>query len=177
MTGVPFEIVAIALIAAAASPAVSKTPPPKSPLISAVEACQAIADGSLRLACFDRAGPALVAAARAGDVAIVDRVQLRAARRSLFGFSMPRLPFFSGDDSADETADVLDTRIKTARAVGNGRYRMVIVDGDAQWETTESFANFREPRSGQKVQIKRGALGSYLLKIDGQRGVRGKRIG
>ena len=166
-----------ALLLASPSIALAKDPPPASPLISALETCRAEADDTRRLACFDRASSALVTATRSGDVSVVDRAQLRQARRSLFGFSMPKLPFFAGDKSADEASESLESSIKSARGLGYGRFQLTIADGNAVWETTESFATMREPRAGDKVQIKRGPLGSYLLKVAGQRGVKAKRVG
>lgn len=181
MTGFSMKIAPFALILAGPAMASSKTPPkasaPAYPLIAALESCQKISGAAERLGCFDRASAALTTAARGGDLVVVNRGEVRAARRSLFGFAMPKVPFFSNDSSADEASETLDTTIKSARAIGYGRYRFVVADGDAEWETTESFANFREPRSGGKVQIKRGALGGYLIKVDGQRGVKGKRVG
>lgn len=181
MTGVSIKIAAFALVFAMPATALSKTPSrapaPVYPLIGALESCQKIADATQRLGCFDRASAALTNATRGGDVVVVDRGEVRAARRSLFGFAVPKLPFFSSDSSADEASDTLDTTIRSARAIGYGRYRFVVADGNAEWEITESFANFNEPRSGEKVQIKRGALGSYFIRIDGQRGVKGKRVG
>lgn len=165
-----------ALLLAAPSAGLAKDPP-ASPLIGALEACRAESDDARRLACFDRASAALVTATKSGDVSVVDRAQLRQARRSLFGFAMPKLPFFAGDKSAEDAAETLDSSIKSARGLGYGKFQLTIADGNAVWETTESFATMREPRAGDKVQIKRGPLGSYLLKVAGQRGVKAKRVG
>ena len=47
----------------------------------------------------------------------------------------------------------------------------------AQWLFTESVSgNYRAPRRGQTVEIQRGALGSYLMVVDRQQGVRVSRI-
>jgi hypothetical protein len=32
------------------------------------------------------------------------------------------------------------------------------------------------PKAGQKIEIKKGALSSYFLRINGQPGVKGKRV-
>ena len=146
-------------------------------MIGALSACRAVSDPAQRLACFDKASANLVAATTSGEVSIVDRGQLRQARRSLFGFGMPKLPFFSGDKSADEDSDELKTTVRAARAIGNGKFRITVADGNAVWETTESYTNFDDPEPGQEVVIKRGPLGSYMLRIDGQRAVTGRRVG
>ena len=77
--------------------------------------CRQIADPAQRLACYDRTAPALITASKSGEINVVDRGQLRQARRSLFGFSMPKLPFFAGDQSAGDAPDQIDTTIKSVR--------------------------------------------------------------
>ena len=166
-----------AIAATAAGPSAAKTAPVPSPLVNAIEACRQIADPTQRLACYDRAAPALVDAARTGEIRVVDRGQVRQVRRSLFGFSMPKLPFFSGDDSAADTPDELATTIKSVRDIGYGKYRIVLTEGDAIWETTESSISISEPKAGQKITIRRGPMGSYFVRINGQRSVKGRRVG
>lgn len=165
---------ALVIISASAT---AKDPPPQSPLVTELETCRSIADPTQRLACYDQSAERLVTAARKGDVAVVDKSEVRKARKSLFGFNMPKLPFFSGDDSADAASDTLESTIKGVQGIGYGKYRMTIAEGDAQWETTETYGTMREPRAGDKIVIKRGPLGSYLLRIGNNRGVKGKRVG
>ena len=50
-------------------------------------------------------------------------------------------------------------------------------DNNAVWETSDSNVSFDPPRPGQKISILRGPLGSYFLRINGQVGVRGRRVG
>jgi hypothetical protein len=164
----------LALEPAAAAP---QKAAPQVAQLRALDACRAIADNAQRLACFDNAAAALVNATRTGDLNVVDRGQLRQARRSLFGFSMPKLPFFAGDRSAEDDQITLDTKVTSVRALENGRFRVGIADGQALWETTESYLNFTPPRVGEAVSIKRGHLGSYFLRFGSQRGVRGRRVG
>jgi hypothetical protein len=63
------------------------------------------------------------------------------------------------------------------KPLSNGYYQIVIADNGAVWMTTDSNISFDPPRPGQKVEIVRGALGNYFLRINGQVGVRGKRVG
>lgn len=168
---------AIATLAVLAVPAAAKDPPRQSPLINALQACQAIADPAGRLACFDKEAAALVTAAGKGDVAVVDKSEVRQARKSLFGFAMPKIPFFSGDDSTDAVSDTLESTIKSANGIGYGKFRMTIAEGNAVWETTETYGTMRDPRVGDKIVIKRGPLGSYMIRIGSNRGVKGRRVG
>ena len=168
-------IVVVALLAGSAS---AKDPPKQSPLVGALAACRAITDPTERLACYDKEAGALVTATQAGDVSVVDRAEVRKARKSLFGFSMPNLPFFSGDDSANDASDTLETTVSKASGIGYGKFRITIAEGNAVWETTESYSTMHEPRPGDKVSIKRGPLGSYMLRIGkNNRSVKGKRVG
>jgi hypothetical protein len=167
----------VAALLAAASPALAKEAPAPSPLVTAIDRCRQIADPTQRLACYDSAAGALVKATSSGDVTVVDRTDVRRVRRSLFGFSLPKLPFFSGDTTAAEAQSQLDSTITTVRALNNGYYRIVIADNNAVWETTDDSISFDAPRPGQKVTIVRGPLGSYFLRINGQVGVRGHRVG
>ena len=168
---------AIALLATLAEPALAKDPPKQSPLVNALESCRAIADPAGRLACYDKQAGALLDAASKGDVAVVDRAEVRQARKSLFGFAMPKIPFFSGDDSADAVSETLESTVKSANGIGYGKFRMTIAEGNAVWETTEAYGTMRDPKVGDKIVIKRGPLGSYLIKIGTNRGVKGRRVG
>src|SRR4051794_12632530 len=170
------SLAAIAILASA-STAAKGPPAAMSPYVNALENCRTLTDPAQRLACYDKTAPALIAASKSGEINIVDRGQLRQARRSLFGFSMPKLPFFAGDQSAADTPDQIETTIKSAREVGYGRYQIVVTEGNAIWETLEESIRISEPRAGQKIVIRRGPMGSYFLRLNGQVGVKGRRVG
>jgi hypothetical protein len=166
-----------ALVAGAPATAKDKEKPTPSPLVTAIDRCRQVTDAMQRLACYDSAANALVSAANSGAVAVVDQNEIRKARHSLFGFTLPKIPFFSGDTTADEVQRQLDSTITSVQALNNGYYRFVIADNNATWETMDSSVSFDPPRKGQKITIIRGPLGSYFLRINGQVGVRGRRVG
>jgi hypothetical protein len=168
--------VAACLILTGAASADAKEKAAQSPLVDALTRCRGQSDDAARLRCYDAAAGALTAAAVRGDVVVVDQQDLKKARRSLFGFSVPKLPFFGGDRSADEQSDELTASIKSARAIGNGKWQMRLEDG-ALWETTEASSVISDPKPGNAVVIKRGALGGYMIRIAGQRALRAKRVG
>lgn len=176
----PLPIFTIALLAVTPADAQrQRVPKPTvitSPLVGALDACRKIADGAERLACFDKASAALVGATATGEVSVVDRKELRQARRALFGFTMPKLPFFAGDRSGEDEKDEIDSTVKSAKQIGYERYQIILADG-AIWETSQTSLSFSEPRRGQKVHIKRGPLGSYFIEVDGQVAVKGRRVG
>lgn len=166
----------LALALATGATAADKNPP-VSAIVGQLEACRALGDDAQRLACFDRESAALIAAVQGGKVAVVDQAQVRETRRSLFGFQIPKLPFFSGDRSGEEVQEELESTVKSVQEIGRGRYRIVIADNDAVWETIDNPMRLNAPRKGDKIVIKRGLLGAYFLRIDGQVGVKGRRVG
>ena len=175
----PVHISVSALLLSAASAALGQAAQTtRAPLMDALEACRSIQADAQRLACFDGAAQRLVAARAGGQIAIVEREQIRQARRSLFGFSVPDLPFLGGkrDRQADEDVPKeLVSTLASFSSLGNGRYRFVIAEGNAQWETTES-APLNDPKRGDRVTIQRGALGSFFAQIGRQRWVRARRV-
>lgn len=169
--------IAVSAILASTAAHAKEKPVPPSPLVAAIDHCRQIADSGQRLACYDSAANALVAATTSGDVTVVDRSEVRKVRHSLFGFSLPKVPFFSGDTTANEAQSTLDSTIVSVKQLANGYYRIVIADNNAVWETTDDSISFSPPQAGQKIEIVRGALGNYFIRVNGQIGVRGHRVG
>lgn len=140
--------------------------------------CRAIAAPEARLSCFDKAASALEAAVKAKDVTIVDRQDIRKARRSLFGFTLPKIDLFGGGGRGDDdkTADFteINTTVASARPAANGRAEIRLADeGNAVWQTTDPMPF--PPRAGAKIRIRQGTLGNYFLMVDG-RSYRGLRL-
>jgi hypothetical protein len=133
--------------------------------------CKDIADGAARLTCYDAASAKMRQAAEAKDIVILDRAEVRKTKRSLFGFLLPKLPFFE-DDEKDEFTNIEST-FASVTPIGYGKYQFSIPDGGT-WETTEpAKGNLRE---GQKVKIKRGSVGGFLMQIGSGGYVRVKRV-
>ncbi|MEN2786821.1 hypothetical protein ACFOKI_09175 [Sphingomonas qilianensis] len=147
-------------------------------VLQSFTSCRAIETAAARLECFDKAAAALEGAVRAKEITIVDRQEVRQARRSLFGFAIPRIGLFDGgrDDKDAKEAEFaeLNTTVVSARATANGRVELRLAEGAAVWVTTDPVPF--PPRPGAKVRIRRGALGNYFIAIDGQRSVRGMRV-
>jgi hypothetical protein len=135
--------------------------------------CRAIAEDAARLRCFDAAAAALQQAAEKRDIVIVDRAQVRQTRRSLFGLEGLHLPFFGGGDEKGEEVTQLDGVIASTRDLG-GRWLVHLEDGST-WLQVDDNVIAIWPKAGQKVLIKRAALGSYMMRVNGQPGVRVKR--
>jgi hypothetical protein len=160
--------------ASAPSPAVPAAKP-----VAALQTCRTLTDATARLACYDRAVDALAAATASGDVVVVERTEVRKARKGLFGFTLPRIGFLTGKpDNAEDVADEkqLATVVTAARSIGNGKWRFT-VEGGGLWETVETNMGFTDPAPGKKVVIEKGSLGAYFVTVEKGRRVQAKRIG
>ncbi|MDZ7588864.1 MAG: hypothetical protein U5J78_06930 [Parasphingorhabdus sp.] len=140
------------------------TPPA---IFTDVVSCKSIADPAARLSCYDQKVAALETARLANEVVIADRAQVQEARRGLFGLSLPNLKLFGNDDDAD--FQQIESVIKSVRSQRDGKYVFTLEDG-AVWRQTETTPTLRTPKSGDPIEIKRGALGSFLAKIKGGKG-------
>jgi hypothetical protein len=172
---------ALAIAAGAAAPlaAEDKVAPDESSYVTALRECQSKSDPAQRLACYDTAVSAMVAASSDGEVRVVDREDVREARRKLFGFTLPDLGIFGGkgdkeDPEQAEEFATLNTSIAAVRSV-NGRFVITTAEG-AEWQLDEMPASLMRPKVGRSLEIKSGAFSSYFLRIDGQKGVKGRRV-
>jgi hypothetical protein len=136
-------------------------------------ACRSLTDNAARLACFDKETQTVAGAFSSGDVVALDREKVRSTKRTLFGFHVPTLGsvFGGGDDEIKQVEGMI------AGVGGNadGGYIFVLADG-ARWSQTDGKPIALEPRHGDKVVIRRGAMGSYFLSVSGQPGVRVERL-
>ena len=169
------QLLTLIAVIVATSPAVAapRARDAAAAVVAELTGCKAIADNTARLACFDAATAKLAAATAAGDVKIIDREDIRETRRSLFGFELPHVAFFKGDDTAGDTPASIDTTIKAVGAAEYGKFTITMEDG-AVWRTTEPLP--RDPRVGMAVHIKRGALGNYFMQVAAMRFVTAQRI-
>lgn len=136
--------------------------------------CRAITDAAARLQCFDGAAASLVEAAERQDLLMVDKSQVQQSRRSLFGLSIPNFKLFGDGDGKDEIQSV-EAKLASAQREGDGRW-LVRLDDGSTWRQADDNMLGRSPRPGHKIEIKRAALGSYMMKIEGQPGIRVKRV-
>lgn len=161
--------------------AAPKRQQPRPEIFTNLLQCRAIADNAQRLACFDRQVGAMEAAAQRDEVVVLDKGELSKTRKTLFGFSFPKLPFLGGtdgDDQKDRQEDgfsQITAKIASVRSLGYGKWQIGLDDG-AQWITTEAIVA-GNPKVGQNIELKRAAMGSFMGKVDGGRAVRMKRVG
>ena len=161
-------------MAAAAGARPAQAPAGRPEAFEALVKCRAIAEDAARLRCFDQAAAALQQAAERRDIVMVDRAQVRQTRRSLFGIEGLRLPFFGGGDEKGEEVTQIDGVVASASQVGYGRWIVHLEDGST-WVQVDDNVIAVWPKAGQKVVVRRAALGSYMMRVNGQPGVRVER--
>ncbi len=164
------------LIASGATTAAAKEAPGSNARLDALRSCRAIADAAARTACYDRATDDLLAASERRQIVILDKSEVRSARRGLFGFALPRIPFLDNASTKEEAAEIsrLTTKISSVRRTEYGKFRFRLDDG-ALWETVESSSDLTEMRSGETITLVRGMFGAYFLE-KGRTRVQARRL-
>lgn len=169
----------LACLLSAPLPALAQTDESRGDaLVSALAACRT-APAEQRLACYEQASTALVAARDRREIRIVDREAVRRAKRSLFGFSLPHLNLFGTgkeDPRAESETDVreITSTVTSVRQAAYGLWAFSLAEG-GEWQSTAESPTF-EPRKGDTITIKAGMLGRYIAKIGKGRAVDVKRL-
>ena len=144
--------------------------PAVSPAVQAVVNCKAIADPAQRLACYDDAVGKMAQAQASGDLVTVDREQRRAVRRQAFGLTLPALSMFDKGEKAEEVNRLTD-KVTGFHKDARGKW-VVQLETGAVWRQIDDYELTRPPHDGSTVEIKKGALGSFFMNIDGQLALR-----
>lgn len=161
------------LVAGAAAP---QEPPPvvaRPDVLDRLMQCRSLPDGDARLTCYDAAADALASAERGGEVVVIERGQIRAARRQLFGFNSPALSGLLEPDGEFERIDGIESTLVRA-SQSDGRWTFALADG-SEWRQIDSGRIRFDNRAGEAVRVRRAALGSFQLVVSGSRAVRVRR--
>lgn len=145
--------------------ALAASPPTALPeQVAALRTCRAIIDTVNRAACYDGATDALLVAAQKRQIVFVDSKEIKATRRGLFGFSLPKLPFLDNSVSSGETEDArtLIAKVSGVSSAGYGKVRVRLEDG-ALWETVESSTDLEDLKIADTITLRKGSLGAYFL--------------
>jgi hypothetical protein len=156
---------AVATAAAPLAHGATRAKPARAAAVQSVLDCRPITDDAKRLACFDAAVGGMVEAESKGDLVTMDREQRREVRRQTFGLSLPALTLFDRGEKGED-ADNLTATVAEASKGPNGRW-LIQLDGGALWRQTDDADLYKTPHKGSVAVIKRGALGSFFMKIDG----------
>lgn len=169
-------LVAVGLAMLAMTPAASKDvkrPAETPPQVNALLACRSVTGSAERLACYDRAAASIGDAVAKEELVVFDREGVRKTKRGLFGFSIPNLGVF-GDDDQTEIKQIEGT-IASYGTNADGGYIFRLADG-TRWSQMDDKVIAIPPRNGEKVIVKRGVLGSYMLAVGKQPGVKVRRV-
>ena len=155
-------------------------PPARPQAFEALVRCRTIAEDAARLACFDHAAAALQTAQERREIVMVDRQQVREGRRRLFGLTLPRIPIFGGGDDDDDNNDQdavrsLESTVSAVSVTGYGQYQVTLADNSV-WVQVDNNQLAVPPRNGHRIVINRGALGSFMMRVNNQPGIRVRRV-
>lgn len=180
LIGAKNTVLALALTGLALSgPALAQNRPvgatDRAAALRSLSDCRSITEDSARLACYDAAAAGIDRAETSGELVVVDRGQVREAKRSLFGFDTSALNFFDrgSGEARVEVANVTLTIDRAYRGEG-GRWVMVMTDGQV-WRQLDNQGPHNPPRNGSTAEIRKASLGSYFLNVDGQTAIRARR--
>lgn len=162
---------AVTVAAPASAQKVPEGPPPQQ--VTDLLACRAIAEADARLACFDKAAATMGDAVAKRDLVVFDREGVRKTKRGLFGFGIPSLGIFGDDDDTVEIKQI-DGEIVSTAFNADGGYIFRLADG-SRWTQMDGKSFAIPPETGDKVVVKRGALGSYIMSVAKQPGVKVRR--
>lgn len=156
--------------------AIARPIPPSAPpaAVQSLLSCRSIADSAQRLACYDRAAQGFADAVGKKEVVVIDKARANEARRSLFGFSIPNFGALFGG-GGDEISQIEST-VQGVVENGDGSWTVKLADGST-WAQIDSTPVALPPRRGDRVVVKRGALGSYFVRLGSQPGFKAKRVG
>jgi hypothetical protein len=159
---------------ALAAPAVRPATPNA---VAQMAECRQIGADIARLACYDRAAAALDFAVTHKELTILDKEDVRRTKRNLYGFALPNLQLFGIGDKTDKdrASDdmVLDTTLRSVRAVSYGKYDMETAE-QAVWRNVDLLD--MPPTVGEKIHIKPGLMGSFFFKVGSDRAVKAVRV-
>lgn len=165
---------AMGMVLAMAAPAsAADSQAKRAAAFQAVLDCRTTQDPAARLACFDAAAASMGEAEKKGEIVVIDREQATTARKQAFGFELPSLAIF---DKVMDKADLdrVTVVLKDAYRGADGKWAMVLEDG-AVWRQVDGESLYKAPHAGSVVKIRRAAMGSFLLNVDGQTAIRAQR--
>jgi hypothetical protein len=141
--------------------------------------CSRIDDPSARLACYDNN---IRSAGGAVRNTVPGQVQVQGGGGAVISDGRPA-GFGREDLSVPESArvatygpDEITASVTEITQRGPGIYAFTLDDG-AQWVFAESAGStYNPPRRGAQVEIRRGAMGSFLMRFNNQPSIRVRRV-
>jgi hypothetical protein len=140
-------------------------------VFQAVLDCKSVPDPTERLACYDKTVESMATASRQNELVVADRETMKEARKGLFGLGLPKLKLFGGSNS--EEVNEIESTIASFRSASDGFLVFTLADG-ALWKQIDGRS--QSPKEGDKVRIRKAAMGSFLAKINDRAAIRVKRL-
>jgi hypothetical protein len=169
-------ILTATLLLAGATAATAKEPPRERPeALSRLLRCRAITVEQERLACFDREAASMDAAVTKDELVVMDRNQIRKTRSSLFGLTLPNLAIFGADKEGGEGVSHIESTVRSASEGQDGNWYITLADG-ARWQQIDGKTLSSDPKAGNKIVIRKAALGSYMAKVNDRGAFRVRRV-
>ena len=175
------SVLAALAIAVPASGADKPNAKQRAAVLQAIVDCRHMTESEQRLKCYDDAAARLDQAEASGQVVVVDREQARQVRKEIFGLQLPSLDIFSHNPGGQNVAAVakgedVDSISSTVKSAWRqGEKWVVELETGAVWRQIDATELGEDPRPGMKAEIRRASLGSYFMKLGGQRSVRAHR--
>lgn len=160
------------LLVMVAAPALAAPKPLAAGRAAAFQAvldCRGVTDGAARLACYDAAAGRMGEAEAKGDIVVVDRALATTVHREAFGLPVPSLNFLTKMVQAGDV-DRIEGVVRSARADAYRKWTFELEDG-AVWRQIDGDLGL-PPHAGSKVAIRHGAIGSFLMNVDGQAAIK-----
>ena len=104
-----------------------------------------------------------------GDLVTIDREQRRAVRRQAFGLTLPSLAMFDRGESDANRTSPPKSRRPTRTAPANGSSGSTTA---SLWRQIDDTDVYPKPREGSTADIRRGAIGSFFMLLDGKTQIR-----
>jgi len=147
----------------------------------AARECATIADATQRLACYDslfseHAGSRGSAAAGAPAAAATPVAEIPAPADPLaeFGLTEQQKERRRPQDAKSEPLEGIEATVTAAVQDRYGPWRLTLDNGQV-WLQTETALGVRF-QAGDRVEIRRGSLGSFVLKLPGRPMIRVRRV-
>jgi len=156
-----------------------------------VYACTSVSEGAARLACFDAAVAGLKTATETGGAVVVDRAQIEKAEKEAFGLDAPSLTALAESAAATakpvastsaaapavkpKTLDSVSLAVKSIGKGADGKYRFAMENGQV-WRQTDDLKLSGLGKGPWTAEIRKAALGTFMLKLGDRTAVRVRRM-
>lgn len=153
--------------------------------LDSIYSCAVIEADLDRLACYDQAVGRAKEAQQAGEFQTITRQEAEEVQKDAFGFSLPSLPKFrlpsfgsDGDDiKRDDDGDISEIvlAIKEISTDRLGKVEIVFENGQVWYQADTKKIRVSRKRPPTEATIKRGSLGSFLIKLSTGESFKAKR--